>query len=203
MKPSKPYTIGLTGAIATGKSHLACALRNAGAVVIDADSISRELTASDGAALPLIRDAFGDAVFSGGQLQRRVLADTIFRDAGKRVKLNSILHPMVFLEMDRQRDQVKAPIVVLEVPLLHETGYEKQCDEVWCAYVPQRVQIQRLRQRDGLSVREARARLTSQMSGREKARRSTQIIRTDVPEDQSAARAVSLYKATLERLQHV
>ena len=203
MKPSEPYAIGLTGSIATGKSHLAGALRAARAVVIDADSISRALTAKGGAALPMIRRTFGDAVFSGGELNRKALADVIFGDAEKRAALNNILHPMIFAEMARLREQVASPIVVLEVPLLYETGYDAQCDEVWCAYVPQHVQISRLRKRDGLTVRAARERLKSQLSGIEKARRATHVIRTDVSEDESARQVVALYQALLERLAHV
>ncbi len=202
MKRSKPYAIGLTGGIAAGKSHLAQALRDAGAAVIDADAIARELTALGGKALPAIRAAFGDDVFDEKALNRRRLADVIFHDAEKRAQLNAILHPMVFDEMALKRAHTKAPVVILEVPLLHETGYDAQCDEVWCAYVPQRVQMERLRERDGLSLRDARARLSSQMTGREKARRSTHVIRTDGPPGESAAHVVTLYRKTLAGLGH-
>jgi len=79
------YKIGLTGGIASGKSTVAAMLRELGAPVIDADALSRELTAPGGAALPAIRARFGDAVFdSAGALNRRALGARVFADAEAR-----------------------------------------------------------------------------------------------------------------------
>ncbi|NLG57841.1 MAG: dephospho-CoA kinase, partial [Clostridiales bacterium] len=99
---NKPYLIGLTGGIACGKSNLTSALLSVGAVVIDADEISRALTAPGGQALPAIRAAFGDEVFEGEALNRQKLAGLVFFDAQALKKLNAITHPLIFAEMDRQ-----------------------------------------------------------------------------------------------------
>lgn len=200
MKPSRPYLIGLTGGIATGKSHLSQALREAGADVIDADAIARALTAPGGAALAPIRAAFGQTVFDGPALNRRRLAAIVFAHPDRLAQLNAIVHPMVFAEIRRQIGCVRAPAAVLDVPLLHETGWAARCDTVWCAYAPQRVQIERLRERDGLSIREARLRLKSQMTGLEKARRSDHVIRTDVPPACSARQVLALWADVRRRL---
>jgi len=117
------YAIGLTGGIATGKSTVAALLREYGASVIDADAISRELTAPGGVALPIIRAHFGDEVFQGGALNRSALAARIFADEQARLALDAIMHPLVYADMfervcvlvDRGEK-----LVVLEIPLLFE-----------------------------------------------------------------------------------
>ena len=96
------YVIGLTGGIACGKSNLSKALKANGVPVIDADEISRALTARCGAALPAIRERFGDRVFDGDELNRRALSDIVFSDPKERDALNRILHPMVLDEIHRQ-----------------------------------------------------------------------------------------------------
>ena len=96
------YILGLTGGIATGKSHLSGVLSSLGASVVDADCISRELTAPGGAALPLIRDSFGDGYVRDGVLDRKALGRLVFGDPDALTRLNAITHPLIFEEMHRQ-----------------------------------------------------------------------------------------------------
>ncbi len=189
------YVIGLTGGIACGKTNLSNALREHGVHVIDADEISRRLTGAGGEALPAIRAAFGDGVFDGERLDRKALAREVFGDAKKRERLNSILHPLIFAQMRREMAEADGP-VVLDVPLLFETGLDAWCDEIWCAYVPQKEQIRRLRKREGITGREALARIRAQMPTREKARRAHWVIRTDGSKEQSASLVLSLWRQT-------
>lgn len=189
------YVIGLTGGIACGKTNLSNALREHGVHVIDADEISRRLTGAGGEALPAIREAFGDGVFDGERLDRKALAREVFGDAKKRERLNSILHPLIFAQMRREMAEADGP-VVLDVPLLFETGLDAWCDEIWCAYVPQKEQIRRLRKREGITGREALARIRAQMPTREKARRAHWVIRTDGSKEQSASLVLSLWRQT-------
>ncbi|MCR4885381.1 MAG: dephospho-CoA kinase [Clostridiales bacterium] len=190
------YVIGLTGGIACGKSHLTKTLRDAGARIVDADEISRGLTAAGGEALPAIRAAFGETVFRGETLDRRALGAMVFADEKARKRLNDILHPMIFEEMRRQIGEADGP-VVMDVPLLYETGLDAWCDEIWCAYVPVKEQISRLRSRDGLTCREARDRVRAQMPARGKARRADRVIRTDRSREESAAEALRLWQGIL------
>ena len=187
------YVIGLTGGIACGKSNLSSALRTAGACVIDADQISRALTAPGGEALPAIRAAFGSGVFAGDSLNRRALGALVFEDEKARERLNAITHPLVFKEMRRQLDGC-AGAAVLDVPLLFECGIDAWCDEIWCAYLPQREQVKRLMARDGLTRGEALGRIRAQMPAREKARRSDRVIRTDGSREESARIVLSLWR---------
>lgn len=188
------YVIGLTGGVACGKSNLSSALRVAGARVIDADEISRALTAPGGAALPAIRAAFGDEVFDGAALNRRALSDAIYRDEDARKALNGIVHPLVLSRM-RQAMAAEQGAVVLDVPLLFECGMDAWCDEIWCAYLPQREQARRLMAREGVSRAEALRRIRAQMPTLEKARRSDRVIRTDGSREDSASLVLSLWRA--------
>jgi len=193
------YVIGLTGGIACGKTNLSNALRTNGAPVIDADEISRSLTAPGGAALPGIRAAFGDAVFIGEQLNRRALGNLVFSQPDALEQLNAITHPLIFEKMQQEIQRCSGP-VVLDVPLLFETGLDAWCDEIWCAYLPQKEQIKRLMERDQLSRRAALQRIHSQMPALEKAKRSHHVIRTTGSKEESAAIVLSLWQSTNERI---
>lgn len=195
----KGRVIGLTGGIACGKTNLSNALRAHGVRVIDADEISRALTAEGGAALPAIRAAFGDEVFSGGALDRRALGQMVFGDEEKLRRLNDILHPMIFEAMRREMEAAQGEHVVLDVPLLYETGLDAWCDEVWCAWTPQKDQLRRLMKRDGLTRKEALRRIRTQLSPREKARRAKQVIRTDGSKETSASIVLSLWQQIEEK----
>ena len=195
----KGRVIGLTGGIACGKTNLSNALRAHGVRVIDADEISRALTAEGGAALPAIRAAFGDEVFSGDALDRRALGQMVFGDEEKLRRLNDILHPMIFEAMRREMEAAQGEHVVLDVPLLYETGLDAWCDEVWCAWTPQKDQLRRLMKRDGLTRKEALRRIRTQLSPREKARRAKQVIRTDGSKETSASIVLSLWQQIEEK----
>lgn len=192
------YVIGLTGGIACGKSNLSRALKAAGVPVIDADQISRGLTAPGGKALPALREAFGDGVFDGEELNRRALSDVIFRDEGKRKQLNGILHPMIFQEIRDQLDAQPGP-AVMDVPLLFETGMDAWCDEIWCAYATQEEQARRLIKREKITRAEALRRIHAQMPTREKKKRADHVIRTDGTKEHSAAIVVNLWYGALIR----
>lgn len=190
------YVIGLTGGIACGKSNLSRALRTAGAPVLDADEISRAMTAPGGPALPQIRAAFGNAVFDGDCLNRRALANAVYADEEKRQTLNGIVHPMVFASIREGIEKETGP-VVLDVPLLYECGMDAWCNEIWCAYVPQAEQVRRIRKRDQVTVRQAMQRIRAQMPAREKAKRADHVIRTDGSKEMSASIVLSLWDNVL------
>ncbi|MBQ7655222.1 MAG: dephospho-CoA kinase [Clostridia bacterium] len=193
------YVIGLTGGIACGKSNLSRALKENGAPVIDADEISRALTAKGGAALPAIRERFGDGVFDGDELNRRALSDIVFSDPAQRDALNAILHPMVLSEIHRQMDETDGP-VVMDVPLLYEVGMDSWCQEIWCAYVPQKEQVRRVCKRGVITYKEALRRIHSQMPVMEKRKRADHVIRTDGTKAESAEIALKLWQDAMDRL---
>ena len=192
------YVIGLTGGIACGKSNISRALKEAGVPVIDADEISRNVTAKGGIALPAIRKAFGDQVFDGDELNRRALSDIVFADPQARETLNGIIHPMVLSEIHRQMDETDGP-VVMDVPLLFEVGMDSWCQEIWCAYVPQKEQVRRVRKRGKITYAEALRRIHSQMPVMEKRKRADHVIRTTGTKEESGRMALALWQDAAER----
>lgn len=194
------YVIGLTGGIACGKTNLTDALRLIGVPVVDADEVSRAITAKGGAALPAIRETFGNEVFAGEELNRQALSAIVFADDEKRALLNVVTHPIILSECKKMLDAIPGP-AVYSVPLLFECGLEKECDEVWCAYIPQKEQIRRLRERDGITYKKALEKIRSQMPTLQKARLSHRVIRTDGSKEESAALVISLWQETMQRIQ--
>ena len=203
MLASKPYVIGLTGGIGCGKSEAAQYLKSLGAAHVDADAVSRALTAPGGEALPEIRRLFGDAFFYvDGTLDRAMLGREVFANEGARRALEGVIHPLVQREMLSQMDaaaQAGAPVVILDVPLLFETGMDALCDETWALFVDRETQIARIVQRDGLSREQAEARIDSQMSADDRIRRATFAVNTDQPLEKTREKLAALYHAALKR----
>ncbi len=192
--------IGLTGGIACGKSNISSALSSIGAKVIDADRISRELTAPGGKALPGIREAFGDAFFDGDVLDRKALGRLVFSDPEALERLNKLTHPLILAEIRQELADAEAagePVCVLDAPLLFEAGLEALCDTVWCVWLPKKLQLKRLMERDGLSRKEAEKRVASQMPPGEKKRRSDLVIDTRRTREESVAFAEKAYRELL------
>ena len=194
------YVIGLTGGIACGKSNVSRALAAEGIVIADADAISHELTAPGGRALPGIRECFGDDVFDGDALNRRALGEKVFAAPQALERLNRVIHPLIFEEIDRRLSEAEG-IAVLEAPLLYECALEDRCDEVWCCYLPQKEQVKRLMGRDGLTRNAAMQRIKAQMSAREKAKRADFVIRTDGTAEESANKARERLNGIRKRLE--
>ncbi len=197
------YILGLTGSIGCGKSHVSSVLRQLGACIIDGDQISHSLTASHGEALPAIRETFGDDVFSHGELDRKALGRLVFSDPAALSLLNSILHPLIFsqIHVQIQRAREKSTVLcVLDMPLLFETGLDTLCDSVWCVYLPEDIQVERIMARDGCTAEDAHARIASQMSSEEKKSRSQTVIDTRGTLCETAETVKRLYSELLARI---
>ena len=203
MHANKPYVIGLTGGIGTGKSEAARYLASLGAAHFDADAVSRALTAPGGAALDDIRERFGDGVFNpDGTLDRAALGRIVFGDAAWRRALEAILHPLVQREMLRQMDEAAesgAKVILLDVPLLFETGMDALCDETWCMTVDRETQISRVSARDRLTREEIEARIESQMPAEERASRATHVIDSGQSVERTRQALSQLYHQALKR----
>lgn len=157
--------IGLTGGIGSGKTTVSALFRDLGVTVIDADDISQELTAPRGSALPFILEAFGPSVFhSDGTLNRPALRQRVFADPEERRKLERILHPMIYAELEERASRTASPYIVLCVPLLLETARRGWVDRVLVVDAPPEVQQERIRQRDGMDSDLIGKILSSQLS---------------------------------------
>ena len=198
------YVVGITGGIGCGKSMAAAYLAELGAIHIDADGISRALTARDGAALEQIRRIFGDSVFSeDGSLNRRALGDLVFSDPAAKRALEGVIHPLVQrIAMDKIEESGKngARVAVLNVPLLFETGMDVLCDETWTLTAPADVQLARVMERDGLTREQAISRIESQMAMEDRNARATRVINSDRPIEKTRSELNQLYQQLIRRI---
>lgn len=148
--------LGLTGGIGSGKSTVAALLAGHGAAVIDADAISRHTTASGGAAIEAIRQAFGPAFITPDEaLDRERMRAHAFDDPSARQRLEQIIHPLVGQETERQTRAALAAgcrCIVYDIPLLVESGrWRARLDQVLVVDCRSETQIARTMQRNGLS----------------------------------------------------
>lgn len=197
MPANDTIIIGLTGGIGSGKTEAGRILAGLGAVHVDADALSRALTAPEGEALPEIREAFGDSVFNvDGTLDRRALAAAVFESPDRRRALEAILHPRVqrkaLAMIDRARED-GAAAAVLDVPLLFETGMDALCDVTWVIEADPQERIRRIMARDGLTEAEIEARVKNQMSDEDRAARATKVVKNDGSVERLAAELSNLY----------
>jgi len=163
----KALRIGLTGGIGSGKSTVAAFWQEAGAALIDTDAISRQLTAPGGAALPALAARFGaDMVNAEEGLVRSAMRALVFADPAARLHLEAILHPMIQAETVRAAAAAaSSSLIVFDVPLLVESGHwRRNVDRVLVVDCPEALQIERVRQRSGLSEQAVQAVLRSQAS---------------------------------------
>lgn len=197
------FIAGLTGGIATGKSTVAGFLAQAGATIIDADEIAHSVVRKGQSAWEKIVEHFTEAVLlPDGEINRVLLGDIIFKDAEQKNILNSIVHPEVFREMARQIDEAAArpgTLIILDVPLLIESGMHGSLSEVILVYTPQSVQIRRLMERDRISEGDARARIDSQMPIEEKRVHATIIIDNSADLESTRMRSLDVYRQLQEK----
>jgi dephospho-CoA kinase len=175
--------IALTGGIATGKSYCAARLASKGVPVIDADQLAREVVRPGTPGLAAITKRFGTGVLrADGALDRERLAATIFSDEAGRRDLERIVHPAVYEAIQgwlRRAEVAGAPLAVADIPLLYETGHDRDFDRVIVAACTPETQLARLIARNGLSDEDARQRIAAQMPIQEKVKRADHVIRTD------------------------
>ena len=161
--------LGVTGGIGSGKSTVCSLLAQGGAVVIDADAISRACTAPQGPAVAAIVQAFGPSVLSApGVLDRDVLRERVFSDAQAKAQLQEILHPLIGAEIARQSALAqahKAAYIVLDLPLLTESQrWRPMLDRVLVVDCSEETQIARVGQRSGLAPAAVRKIMAAQSS---------------------------------------
>lgn len=159
----KKIVIGLTGGIASGKSAALEIFKRRGAKTLDCDVLARRIVQPGQPALQQIKKVFGSGVFRGKQLDRAAMAKIVFSKPAARKKLEKIIHPFVYRRLQKEIARHKKGILVIDIPLLFETGFGKLVDRTAVVWVPEKVQFERLMKRNGLSKDDARKRIRSQM----------------------------------------
>ncbi|HAR3469530.1 TPA: dephospho-CoA kinase [Staphylococcus aureus] len=174
-----PKVIGLTGGIASGKSTVSELLSVFGFKVVDADKAAREAVKKGSKGLAQVREGFGDeAIDENGEMNRRYMGDLVFNHPEKRLELNAIIHPIVrdIMEEEKQEYLKQGYNVIMDIPLLFENELENTVDEVWVVYTSESIQMDRLMQRNNLSLEDAKARVYSQISIDKKSRMADHVI---------------------------
>ncbi|ABD30863.1 dephospho-CoA kinase [Staphylococcus aureus] len=174
-----PKVIGLTGGIASGKSTVSELLSVFGFKVVDADKAAREAVKKGSKGLAQVREVFGDeAIDENGEMNRRYMGDLVFNHPEKRLELNAIIHPIVrdIMEEEKQEYLKQGYNVIMDIPLLFENELENAVDEVWVVYTSESIQMDRLMQRNNLSLEDAKARVYSQISIDKKSRMADHVI---------------------------
>jgi dephospho-CoA kinase len=160
--------IGLTGGIACGKSTVSHMLVQRGAMLVDADRIAREVVEPGSRVLQTVAERFGaDVLLPDGSLHRKRLGEIVFGNPQALKDLQNLMHPSIRALMRERMNQYERlhpdKLVVVDVPLLYESGLEAMYEAVLVVYVPRPVQLERLMARDGMSLNEAEQRLNAQM----------------------------------------
>lgn len=181
------FIIGITGGIGCGKSTAAQICRQAGMPVIDADELSREVTAAGGSAMPAIIAQFGPgAADSTGALDRQHMAKKVFQNHRALDQLSTIIHTQVIeqiIQRVKKLEEKKTRAVVLDVPIPVKHGFLDLCDQVWVIWANEEVRLARLAMR-GMPEDEARRRMAMQMTRDEYFALATHILDNDgMPED--------------------
>ena len=192
---------GLTGNFGSGKSTVASMFLRAGIPVLDADRISREVTAPGGSAYPAVVREFGRRILlPDGSIDRGKLAEIVFADPGRRARLEAITHPAILEAMkaaleDLSRDGYRAAVV--EAALIHESGRKGLFDAVIFVRCDEETQLRRVMARDGVSRERATLRLRAQMGAEAKAARSDHVIDNSGSPEETRAQVERLARVLL------
>ena len=191
--------VALTGGIATGKSSVAALFAQLGVPVIDMDQIAREVVAPGSALLAQVLERFGPTVRSAdGSLDRRALREQVFRDAGARAALEALLHPSIRARAAELEAAARGPYSITVIPLLAETERASDYDRVLLVDCDERLQRERLAQRDGSSAAQIDAALASQALRAARRALANEVIVNDGAPAALAPRVAALHAQYLE-----
>jgi len=176
----KPWILGLTGGIGSGKSAAAERFAELGVHVVDADQVARSVVEPGSAALAQIVDRFGGPILaSSGELNRAALRERIFTSVEDRHWLERLLHPLIRQEIWASLSRAESPYAVLVSPLLVESRQHEQVDRVLVIDVPEDLQLQRVLARDQVSEDQVRAILAAQARREDRLRHANDVLVND------------------------
>lgn len=189
----KPWTLGLTGGIGSGKSAVAEQFVALGVDLVDSDQAARWVVEPGRPALAAIAQHFGEQVLNpDGHLNRSALREQIFTNPAERRWLENLLHPLIATEVAQFLANAKSPYAIMVSPLLIESGQYKLAQRVLVIDVPEHVQIERTMRRDQLSAEQVQAILAAQATREERLRHADDVLTND--------RDLTWMKSEVERL---
>lgn len=180
--------LGLTGGIATGKSTADNFFLENNIPVVDTDKIAHDLMEPNQASYLAIVNYFGKDILNNNQeIDRKKLGQIVFSDRSQLAKLNKLTHPLIYQETKRQLDEFvkqKQSLIVMDVPLLFESGFDALADQTLVVSADPEVQLQRLMDRNNLTKTDAMNRINSQMSLKEKEQKANYVIYNNSSRDE-------------------
>ncbi|EHY76690.1 dephospho-CoA kinase [Stutzerimonas stutzeri] len=176
----KPWVLGLTGGIGSGKTAVADRFASLGAHVVDADQAARWVVEPGRPALLQIVERFGkDVLLQSGELNRAELRQRIFVDPAERQWLEKLLHPLIRAEVAQQLALADSSYAIMVSPLLIESGQYRQVGRVLVVDVPESLQIARTTARDQASEEQVRAILSAQVQREERLKHADDVLVND------------------------
>lgn len=177
---SDSLVLGITGGIGSGKSTVSHMLEELGAVIIDADVISRQVVMPGEKAFEELLVAFGsDIIDDCGQLRRKLLAEMVFNDKNKLQILNSIVHKYVAERIKNNVEEQltnKTKVIVIDAPIPIKDGFLDLCDQVWTVSSFMKLRVERIMKRNGMTLHEAVSRIKAQIHDEEYIRIANTVI---------------------------
>ena len=199
-----PLRIGLTGGIGSGKSTVAAMLASRGALLVDTDAIAREITQPGGVAIAAVAAAFGaDYIAADGGMDRPRMRASVFADPGALHLLESILHPLIGAAVEATTTASNAPLQVLDVPLLVESGrWRARVHRVWVVDCREATQITRVVARPGWTPDMARAVIAQQAARAARRAAADAVIDNDsISLEQLGTEVDALWESIVDRAQ--
>lgn len=182
MNNNRLIKIGVTGGIGSGKSFLSSMLKERGIPVFDSDTEAKKLMLTDVFIISSLKSLLGEDVYTGGKLNKPLLASYIFSSADNAAKINSIVHPRVkkaFLSWADERFSSGDRVVAIESAILFESGFSDVVDKIVTVVAPIDVRVSRVMSRDSTTRDKVMERINSQMGDDEKISKSDFIIEND------------------------
>ncbi len=175
------FLVGVTGGIGTGKSAVCAEFEKLGRTVLSADGLAREIMDRDQSVRIKVQQLFGAAAYtSEGTLDRKFVAARTFRDSSARKKLDAIVHPAVFKEIDQRISRLtpeqRRPYTIIEAALIYESGLDRELDYVMVVQADEETRIRRVMDRDKCPREEVLRRITAQLPQEEKVKRADFVI---------------------------
>lgn len=175
--------IGLTGGIGSGKSMVSKLLTTYEIAVYDSDTRAKSLMETDDKIIHSITQIFGKEAYTDGKLNRRFVAEAVFASSSKLLQINTIVHSAVIDDFSRWAELQAAHILVFESAIIFENGLEKYFDKIIAVVAPQKLRIERVKRRSGLSRKEILNRIKNQTSRKTLRQRADYVVIND---DQTA-----------------
>lgn len=192
----KHKLIGLTGNTGAGKSTVAAALaQQGGAVLLDADAIARRLQQPGSETLEAIAQRFGTQMLQpDGSLNRTALGTLVFSDTAQKQALENLMWPRITHAIEQRLQEQQTQWMVLDAPLLFESGLDKICFQTWLVVAPEPVRRARIMARDGIDATQAQLRIDAQVKQESNIHKATHILDGTQPCTVLCAQALALFK---------